>query len=220
RAAEEARTIALDAGLGRELGEAAVILAEVAMAQGRWRERFADELAESMRMRAKMEPIVYDAHLCFAEYFLYGPDGHDAAAEFARQMMGIAEDAGSPTGTALALLMLGEAELLAGHLAAAEKHLKAAAEANDREGCISGASLARQRLAEAAVSRGRMYEANRLLGRARRLAYRSDLATHLLVRVFGTMIQAAADPKKAMTVLRGAERELRQMRSCEPCSMG
>ena len=34
------------------------------------------------------------------------------------------------------------------------------------------------------------------------------------------MIQAAADPKKAMTVLREAEGELAQMRSCEPCSMG
>jgi DNA-binding SARP family transcriptional activator len=220
RAAEEARAIALDASLGRELGEAAVILAEVAMAQGRWRERFAEELAESMRMRAKMEPIVYDAHLCFAEYFLYGPDGHDAAAQFARQMMGIAEDAGSATGAALALLMLGEAELLAGHLTEAEEHLKGAAEANDREGCLSGAALARQRLAEAAVSRGRRYEANRLLGRARTLAHRSDLATHLMVRVFGTMIQAAADPKKAISVLRGAEQELSQMHSCEPCSMG
>ena len=220
RAAEEARVIALDASLGRELGEAAVILAEVAMAQGRWRERFAEELVESMRMRAKMEPIVYDAHLCFAEYFLYGPDGHATAAEFARQMMGIAEDVGSATGAALALLMLGEAELLAGHLAEAEEHLKGAAEANDREGCISGAALARQRLAEAAVSRGRRYEASRLLGRARTLAYRSDLATHLLVRVFGTMIQSAADPKKAMTVLRGAEQELGQMHACEPCSMG
>jgi len=220
RAAEEARAIALDTGLGRELGEAAVILAEVAMAQGRWRERFAEELAESMRMRAKMEPIVYDAHLCFAEYFLYAPEGYDAAAEFARQMMKIAEDAGSATGAALALLMLGEAELLAGHLDEAEGHLKGAAEANDREGCISGAALARQRLAEAAVSRGRRYEANRLLGRARSLALRSDLVTHLMVRVFGTMIQAAADPKKAMAVLRGAEQELGQMHACEPCSMG
>src|SRR5205807_417993 len=34
RAAEEARAVALDASLGRELGEAAVILAKVAMAQG------------------------------------------------------------------------------------------------------------------------------------------------------------------------------------------
>jgi tetratricopeptide (TPR) repeat protein len=135
-------------------------------------------------------------------------------------MMGIAEDAGSATGAALALLMLGEAELLAGRLDEAEEHLKGAAGANDREGCISGAALARQRLAEAAVSRGRRYEANRLLGRARTLAYRSDLATHLLVRVFGTMIQAAADPKKAMTVLRRAEQELAQMHACEPCSMG
>ena len=220
RAAEEARAIALDASLGRELGEAALILAEVAMAQGRWRERFAEELAESMRMRAQMEPIVYDAHLCFAEYYLYAPEGYDTAAEFARQMMQIADDAGSATGAALALLMLGEAELLAGHLDGAEQHLKEAAAANDREGCISGSALARQRLAEAAVSRGRRYEANRLLGRARSLALRSDLATHLTVRVFGTMIQAADDPEKAMTVVRAAERELSQMHSCEPCSMG
>ncbi len=220
RAAAEARAIALDAGLGRELGEAAVILAKVAMAQGRWREQFAQELAESMRMRANMEPIIYDAHLCLAEYYLTGPEGYDTVAEFARQMMRIAEETGSATGRALALLMVGEAELLAGRLAEAEEHLEEAAEANDREGCVSGAALARQRLAEAAVSRGRRYEAGRLLNRARSLAYRSGLATHLLVRVFGTMIQAAAEPKKAVGVLREAERELAQMISCEPCSMG
>ena len=121
-------------------------------------------------MRANMEPIVYDAHLCLAEYYLTGPEGYDTVTDFARQMMGIAEEAGSATGAALALLMLGEAELLAGHLDEAEDHLKEAAEANDRQGCISGAALARQRLAEAAVSRGRRYEANRLLGRARALA--------------------------------------------------
>jgi DNA-binding SARP family transcriptional activator len=220
RAAEEARAIALDAGLGRELGEAAVILAKVAMAQGRWRERFAEELAESMRLRANMEPIVYDAHLCLAEYYLAGPEGYDTAAEFARQMMKIADEAGSATGAALALLMLGEAELLGGHLPEAEEHLSRAAEANDKEGCVSGAALSRQRLGEAALRRGRKYEANRLLGRARSLALRSDIAAHLLVRVFGTMIQAAADPKKAMAVVRVAERELSQMHPCEPCSMG
>jgi DNA-binding SARP family transcriptional activator len=220
RAAEEAREIALEAALGRELGEAATILAKVAMSQGRWRDRFAEELAESMRLRANMEPIVYDAHLCLAEYYLNGPDGHDTAAEFARQMMKIAEEAGSATGAALALLMLGEAELLAGDAIEAEDHLKAAAEANDRAGCISGSALARQRLAEAAVASGRKYEANRLLGRARSLALRSDLVTHLLVRVFGTMIQAAADPKKAIAVLRVAEQQLSPMHPCEPCSMG
>ncbi|MFY9586299.1 MAG: BTAD domain-containing putative transcriptional regulator [Actinomycetota bacterium] len=220
RAAEEARTIALDAGLGRELGEAATILAKVAMAQGRWRERFADELAESMRMRASMEPIVYDAHLCLAEYYLAAPDGYDTAADFARQMMKIAEEAGSATGAALALLMLGEAELLGGHLSEGEEHLKEAAEANDEQGCISGSALSRQRLAEAAVSRGRKYDANRLLTRARSLALRSDIVTHLLVRVFGTMIQAAADHGKAMAALRVAEQELSQIRPCEPCSMG
>lgn len=219
RAAEEARTIALDSGLGRELGEAAVILAKVAMAQGRWRERFAEELGESMRLRANMEPIVYDAHLCLAEYYLAAPDGYDLAADFARQMMQIADEAGSATGAALATLMLGEAELLAGHLVEAEQHLKEAAAANDREGCLSGAALARQRLAEAAVISGRKFDANRLLNRARTIAVRSDLASHLMVRVYGTMIQAA-DADHALTVLRMAERELARMSSCEPCSMG
>jgi ATP/maltotriose-dependent transcriptional regulator MalT len=41
-----------------------------------------------------------------------------------------------------------------------------------------------------------------------------------LVRVFGTMIQAAADPKKAIAVLRVAEQQLSPMHPCEPCSMG
>ena len=219
RMAAEARAIALDAGLGRELGEAAVVLAKVAMNQGRWRQQFAEELAESMRMRTNMEPIVFDAHLCLAEFYLTGPDGYDTAADFAREMMGIAEQANSATGAALALLLLGEAELLAGHVDEAEDHLRSAAEANDQQGCISGSALARQRLAEAAVSQGRRYEANRLLGRARVLASRSDIVSHLLVRVCGTMIRASA-PERSMAVLREAERTLAEMRSCEPCSMG
>jgi DNA-binding SARP family transcriptional activator len=220
RAASEARTIALDARLGRELGEAAVILAKVAMAQGRWREQFAEELTESMRMRAQMEPIVYDAHLCLAEYYLAGPEGYDVAADFARRMMQIAAAAGSATGAALAVLMLGETELQAGRLAEADEHLREAAEANDRQGCISGSALARQRLAEVAVARGRNYDANRLLSRALSLARRSDLAPHLLVRVFGTMIQAATDPNRAIAVLREAQRQLAPLQACEPCSMG
>ncbi|MCA1834540.1 MAG: BTAD domain-containing putative transcriptional regulator [Actinomycetota bacterium] len=219
RAATEARAIALDAGLGRELGEAAVILAEVAMAQGKWRERFAEELTESMRLRANMEPIVYDAHLCFAEYYLAGPDGYDTAAAFAREMLQIAEQADSATGAALAILMLGEAELLAGRLEDAERHLRDAAAANEREGCISGAALATQRLAEAAIARGRRFDAKRLLARARSLAERSDIATHLLVRVFGAMVRAAADPAEAIAVLTDVERQLAQMRTCEPCSI-
>src|SRR5437763_5474025 len=54
RAAEEARAIALDESLGRELGEAAVIIAEVAMAQGRWRGGFAEEVEEEMGEGGRM----------------------------------------------------------------------------------------------------------------------------------------------------------------------
>ncbi|MGH3372484.1 MAG: AfsR/SARP family transcriptional regulator, partial [Nocardioidaceae bacterium] len=66
----------------------------------------------------------------------------------------------------------------------------------------------------------RRFEAQRLLARARSLAGRSDIISHLLVRIYGTMIRAAADPAKAMAVVRVAEQELRQLHSCEPCSMG
>lgn len=220
RAAEQVRALALDANLAREFAEATEILAKCAMMQGRWRERFSQEFAEAIRTRAGDEPIIYEANLCLIEYYLTGPDGYDVAVDFARSMVELAESSGSGTGVAMAMLMLGEAELLAGDPDQAEQHLATAVEANDREGSMAGAALARQRLAEAAVGRGRRYDARRLLDRARTLALRSDLVGHVLVRVFGTMIQAAADPNKAMAILRQSENELRRLRLCEPCSMG
>ena len=219
-AADRARSIALDAGLGRELGEAATILAKTAMMQGVWQQRFADELVESMRSQAQLEPIVYDAHLCVAEYYLTGADGRAGAATLARRMMTAADEARSATGGALALLMLGEARLLDGQLDQAEQDLRKAARANEELGCLSGAALARQRLAEAALTRGHFAAARRLLARARTLASRSEIVAHLLVRVYDTSIRAAPDPAAAMTVVREAERELARVPSCEPCSMG
>lgn len=158
--------------------------------------------------------------MCVAEYYLTGSDGRAAAATLARRMMTAAAEAGSATGGALALLMLGEAHLLDGHLDQAEDDLRRAARANDELGCLSGAALARQRLAEAAVARGRRFEAQRLLTRARSLAARSEIVAHLLVRVYDTMIKAAPDPARAMAVVRAGEQERARTPSCEPCSMG
>src|SRR5699024_11811313 len=65
------------------------------------------------------------------------------------------------------------------------------ARANEELGCLSGAALARQRLAEAALTRGHLAAARRLLARARTLASRSEIVAHLLVRVYDTSIRAA-----------------------------
>lgn len=147
-------------------------------------------------------------------------DGRSGAVALARRMMAAADEGGSATGGALALLMLGEARLLDGELDQAESDLRRAARAHEELGCLSGAALARQRLAEAAVARGRRVEAQRLLARARTLARRSEIVAHLLVRIYDTMITAAADSARAMAVVRVAERDLARTPSCESCSMG
>ena len=68
RTAEEARGLAIDAGLGREVGEASAILGLVAAARGRWRELFRSEFIQSMQRTPALAPFVFDAHLCLAEF--------------------------------------------------------------------------------------------------------------------------------------------------------
>jgi hypothetical protein len=37
---------------------------------------------------------VYDAHLCFAEYYMYGPEGPGGAESYARELLSTATAAG------------------------------------------------------------------------------------------------------------------------------
>lgn len=63
RTAEEARGLAIDAGLGRELGEASALLGLIAQARGLWRDRFRTEFLESVRRTPELASFVFDAHL-------------------------------------------------------------------------------------------------------------------------------------------------------------
>ena len=74
RLAREARSLALSAELGHELGEASTLLALIAFARGMWHELFREEFADSVGRGADLEMAVYDAHLCFQEFYLYGPE--------------------------------------------------------------------------------------------------------------------------------------------------
>lgn len=219
RTAREARALAIDAELGRELGEASALLGLVAHAQGRWRELFRVEFVESVHRSPELASFVFDAHLCFAEFSLYAPAGHENIVPFARELLAVAEEAGSIHGRAIAALMLGEAALLSGRLDEAERELTLAATLNETAGHVSGRSLATARLAESALARGQRSRATKLLSKARRLAERSTLVSHLLVRVFGAMVQAASDPRSALDVVSEAEAVLARREVCEPCSM-
>ncbi|MEU4743735.1 BTAD domain-containing putative transcriptional regulator, partial [Actinosynnema sp. NPDC023658] len=73
RLARQARVLALDADLGHELGEASTLLALVAHARGTWHRVFREEFCDSVRRPTR--PEVHDAHLCFQEFYLYGPEG-------------------------------------------------------------------------------------------------------------------------------------------------
>jgi DNA-binding SARP family transcriptional activator len=219
RTATEARALAVDAGLGAELGEASALLGMIEQARGRWRAFLREELIETVRRTPALAPFVFDANLCFTEFCLYLPGGTDELARFARELHDVAQEAGSDHGTALATLMLGETELLAGSLADAEATLSRAAELSQGAGATSGHSLALERLAEAATAAGRKWSARRLLPRSLRLAEATPLTAHLPVRIYGAMVESAADAAEALTIARDAEGALARLELCEPCSM-
>ncbi|MGH2794043.1 MAG: BTAD domain-containing putative transcriptional regulator [Actinomycetota bacterium] len=219
RSAGEARSLAIEAGLGRELGEASALLGLVAHARGRWRELFRSEFIDSIGRSPELAGFVFDAHLCFAEFSLYEAAGHEDVIPFADELLKIADGADSDHGRAIAKLMLGEAALLSGRLDEADRELTSAAKLSEAAGHVAAESLSTERLGESAIARGQRWRAVRLLGKARRLAEGSTLVSHLLVRVFGAMVQAAADPARAVAVIADAEDALERREVCEPCSM-
>jgi tetratricopeptide (TPR) repeat protein len=218
--AEEARALAIDAGLGREFGEASELLALIAQWRGRWLSTFREQFLESIRYRPDLAPFVFDANLCIAEYSLYEPGGHEEARRFGRDLLAVAEETDSAQGRALATLILGEAELLGGRLEQAEDHLRGAARLHQAAHADSGHSLSLERLAETETVLGRRWQARRILGRALRLAEGTPVSSHLLPRVYGSMVEAEGDPDRASKAVEVAEQALAGSKVCRPCSIG
>jgi DNA-binding SARP family transcriptional activator len=220
RLAKRARALALDANLGHELGEASTLLALVAYAKGTWHQQFREEFADSVRRSANLEGAVFDAHLCFQEYYLYGPEGHEGAESFGRDLLGIATEAGSAAGLALAHLLLGEFALLSGHVDEACEHLDRSLADAERAGCLSAQSIALERAAEARVRCGDRAVARSLLDRAMPLAHSSGIRSHLVIRIHGLRVLAAGGLVEALGAVRDGERLLTSATHvCDPCSM-
>lgn len=220
RAARRARELAIDAGLGREVGEACAVLGIQAHMRGVWLETFRVEVLDSFERYPALAGHVFDAHLCLAEHGLAGPGGHELIRECAEDLRRTAVAAGSAQGEALAELLTGELELAQGNLEAASAQLESAMARHAAIGAVAGQVLSMQRLAELALLRRQTGRAAALVGSALPLARDAWLEPHLVARLHAVLLESSRTPSTAMTRLDEAERELAGRSVCPPCSVG
>jgi tetratricopeptide (TPR) repeat protein len=130
-----------------------------------------------------------------------------------------ASEAGALRGVAFATALIGEAALLSGDLARAEQELLEAVELHRDIDATAGEAHSLQRLAEVRHAQGRRDEAQRLLNQALPLARWSVIASHLLQRIFGSLIATAADPTSARAMVDVAEATIGQSDGCRHCAV-
>ncbi|MEV5410832.1 AAA family ATPase [Thermopolyspora sp. NPDC052614] len=186
--------------------------------RGEWSQMLRSELLRT-REDPALATMVFDSHLCVAEYLLYGPSPYPEVIELARGLRVTARRAGALRAVAFAGALIGEAALLCGDLDLAERELGEAADLHREIGATTGEAHCLQRLAEVHLARGDRPAADRLLRRALPLARWSLLAHHLLQRLYGTMILAAPDPDAARAVVDTAEAAFGQSDFCHFCTV-
>lgn len=216
--ARETRNLALGAGLAREVGEASALLGLSAHMRGQWPDLFNGEFAEWMTGSSASASSVFEGHLCLAEFCLCGSSGHEEIGAAMRQLLALAEDAGSDAGKGLASLILGEAECYSGRLDEAERLLTDAEQLLTKAGAASGRLVALERLASLALLRGQKWRAGRLIQRGLGEARKAWLAPHLEIRLQALTIRAAATTESAAEAIREGDRLLANG-ACQICSM-
>jgi tetratricopeptide (TPR) repeat protein len=154
----------------------------IAHDRGEWFGRLRHELHRT-RQAPAVATAVFDAHLCVAEYLLYGPTPYPEVMALGRALRETAQRAGALRAVAFASALTGEAALLSGDLATAEHDLSEAVDLHTDIGAPAGQAHALQRLAELRVIQGDRAEARRLLQRAYPLARWSSMAMHLVQRI-------------------------------------
>jgi DNA-binding SARP family transcriptional activator/tetratricopeptide (TPR) repeat protein len=160
---------------------------------------------------------VFDPYLCVAEYLLYGTTPYAEVKTLALSLRETARRSGVLRAEAFATVLVGQAALLAGEIAEAERELQDAVDLHREIGARAGEAKSLQRLAEVRLLQGDAAEADRLLRQALPRARWCVLAGHLLQRIFGTMIRAAPDRQAARTVVDQAEDTMGTGDACMFC---
>ena len=171
------------------------------------------------RENPEIANAIFDGYLCPAEYMLYGPTPYAEVIDVARDLQATARRSGALRAAAFASALIGEAAFLSGDLELAAAELTEASDLHRDLGSTAGEAHSLQRLAEVRVAEGDNAAAMALLHQALPLARASMVAKHLLQRVFGTMIQAAAGAVEARAIVDRAESTLGWDDACLFCSI-
>lgn len=185
---------------------------------GNWFDQMRLELRRT-RENPDVANAIFDAYLCPAEYLLYGATPYREVIELAQDLQRTARRSGALRAVAFASALIGEAALLSGDLALAETELNEARDLHHLVGSPAGEAHSLQRLAEIRLATEDRSGAMDLLNQAARLARVSFIANHLLQRIFGTMILAAATPDEGRAMVDRAEATLGWDEGCVFCSI-
>ncbi|MET0999496.1 MAG: AAA family ATPase, partial [Marmoricola sp.] len=188
----------------------------VAHQRGEWFERFRMEMRRTQG-KERLATALFDAHLCVAEYLLYGPVPYEEVISESEELLRHASLAGALRGVAFARTLIGEAALLMGDLDRAERELVEAVDLHRDIDAPAGEAHSLQRLAEVRLAQGDREEAWRLLQRALPLARWSMIGMHLMQRIYGTLIVAAPDRDSARALVDQADAVMDDADECSFC---
>lgn len=189
----------------------------VAHARGELRESLQIDLADTSAL-PRLAVTVFDGQLCITQRLLYGSRPYDDVIDFTNNFAAEAQRLGASRGFAFATTLRGEAELLSGHLAPAERDLREGARLHHEIAAATGESFSYQRLSELAHIHGERELARQLIDTSLDIARSSDVGFHLFDRIYGTKIRLAADPSEALEAVIEAEESVRgPFETCPGC---
>jgi tetratricopeptide (TPR) repeat protein len=211
------RTAALRAGDPSAVIVAAWSNAAAAHARGELRDTLRIDLADTHAL-PRLAVTVFDGQLCITQRLLYGNRPYDDVIGFADAFAAESSRLGAARGVAFATTLRGEAELLCGRLADADRDLEEGTHLHRAIDAATGESFALQRRAEVALAVGDRERARRLLDESLAIARGSDVGFHLFDRIYGTRIALATDPAAAYDAALEAEEAVRgPFETCPGC---
>jgi len=215
--ADEAYRLAIELGDPGAILDATWAHALAAHAKGELPARLREYL-RATRHLPEIATRVFDGQLCVTERMLYGGLPNEEVIAFADGLADEAQRLGAARGHAFALTLRGEAKILAGRLDEADRDFADGARLHGKIGACAGEALSLLGRAQVATYRGRPQHARPFLVDALQLARESDVGHHTLDRIYGAMVQAAADPAAGLRVVCEAESAIRgPAETCPTC---
>jgi len=207
--AAEAESLALAGGLAREARMAVQIRTMVAHTLGEWPVEMQTGLEESL-LAPDLADIVFDGHLCVAEFALTSGDSLDGLRTVVEELHTNAVRSGARRAQVFAATVLGEIALFTGRLDQAETRLREGVQTSREIGAVSAEALASLRLGEAVRARGGHAEGEALLADALVISRWSPMSGHLLPLGYAAFLRAAGDPRLGLMRLDDAGAYLRE----------